>query len=283
MKVQSISRRLTQGLLFFTSFTLVIVACEVTLPEDRTPPATVGTTVFAAVRWGTQDRAIDIVFVPDAGYGDLSNTTNRQTFLDDVANEIDEGYWQNNAYTSNLGKFNFWYMWTTGTISAPTTGICPTMTWPSLTDASFAEMVILLHRNTAIRDCGGGARASSLAGGGNEWIIVHEAGHAVFGLPDEYCCDGGYFSISPILYNSEEACANDAANADWRDCQSFTANSGTVWWRSEGDINDLMVGVGPPVFEVGEADWVIMRNVLSGLGGSVNDPSVFAPNPWDWP
>ena len=266
-------------------FVFSLSGCEIGLPEDRTPPATAGTTVFAAIRWGSQDSRIDIVFVPDTSYGDLTVSTNRQNFLDDVANEIDEGFWQNNAYVSNLGLFNFWYMWTPGTISLPTTGICPIITWPSLTDASFAEMVILLHRNTAIRDCGGGARASSLAGSGNEWGVVHEAGHAIFGLPDEYCCDGGYWNISPVLYNSQSSCTSDAANAGWRNCQSFTGIGGRgTWWRSEDTINDLMSAGGPPVLEVGQADWVVMRSVLNSLPGiSANNPSVFAPNPWDWP
>lgn len=285
MKEPSSPHRSPRSWLALIVLLLAIMACEITLPEDQTPPATVGTTVFAAIRWRSQDSAIDIVFVPDATYGDLSVASNRQAFLNDVADEIDSGYWQNNGYANNLGLFNFWYMWTPGTISAPSSGICPVIAWPSLTDAAFAEMAILLHRNTAIRDCGGGARASSLAGSGNEWIIVHEAGHAVFGLPDEYCCDGGYWSLSPILYNSQASCTADPLNAAWQNCQSFTGIGGRgTWWRSEDSINDLMSAAGPPVLEVGQGDWVVMRNRLSGLpGASVNDPSVFAPNPWDWP
>jgi hypothetical protein len=260
------------------------LACEVSLPATRTPPAQVGSTVFAAIYWRSSENAIDVVFVPDSGYGDLGDTTNRQNFYDDVADLIDEGFYQNNMVYSNLSLFNFWYMHNTGTVTPPASGICPTLTWPNLTDAAFAEMVVIVHRNAAVRDCGGGGRASARAGGGREWIVVHEGGHAAFGLPDEYCCDGGYRHQPPILYNSQNSCNNDAANAAWRDCQSYTSVSGVDWWRSEDNTLDLMSGGGPTVLELGRADWVIVRQVLDALPSvTVNDPSVFAPTAWDWP
>ena len=271
-------------LLALIALVLASLACEVNLPATRTPPAQVGSTVFAAIYWQTSENTIDVVFVPDSGYGDLSNLTNRQNFYDDVADLIDEGFYQNNAIVRNITLFNFWYMHTPGTVSPPSSGICPSITWPSLTDAAFAEMVVIVHRNAAIRDCGGGGRASARAGGGREWIVVHEGGHAAFSLPDEYCCDGGYWHSPPILYNSQASCNSDPANAAWRNCQSFTSVYGATWWRSEDSTVDLMSAAGPPVHEVGQADWVLMRNVLTGLpGASVNDPTVFAPNSWDWP
>mgnify|MGYP003960090589 CR=1 FL=1 len=275
-----------KGLFVLLLFALLlsIQACELTISATRTPPATVGSTVFAILQWKPSDRAIDVVFVPDGGYGNLTTTANRQNFFDDVADLIDEGFYQNNAVAMNISLFNFWYMLNTGTVTPPASGICPTLTWPNLTDAAFAEMVVIVHRNTAVRDCGGGGRASARAGGGREWIVLHEGGHAIFGLPDEYCCDGGYWHVPPILYNSQASCTSDAANAGWRNCQSFTANNGSVWWRSEGLIVDLMSAAGPPVHEFGQADWVRVNTVLSGLpGASVNNPTVFAPTGWDWP
>lgn len=274
--------RLAIGLLLLA---MVVTGCNLTPSATNTPSVTRGTTVFSLVYWGTPDRAIDVVFVADAGYGDLTVTANRQNFLDDIANIVDTGYWQNNGIANNLGRFNFWFSTAAGgSVQAPTTGICPRITWPNLTDAAFAESVVIVHR-TGLRDCGGGARSSSLAGGGNEWISVHEFGHAAFGLPDEYCCDGGYWSVPPILYNSQAACTGDAANAAWRNCQSFTGTGGRgTWWRSEDTTVDLMSAGGPPTWEWGRADWVIVRQVLSALpGASVTDPGTFAPADWTWP
>ena len=39
---------------------------------------------------------------------------NRQAFVDDVSNMIDEGFYQNNGIARNLVYFNFWYMTSTG-------------------------------------------------------------------------------------------------------------------------------------------------------------------------
>jgi hypothetical protein len=263
-----------------------ISACDLNVTTPPTlPPPDLGTNVYSIIRWTNPDRAIDIVFVADSGYGNLSNVNNRQTFLNDVANIIDTGFWQNNAIVSNLGLFNFWYSTASGgSVTANTTGgICPNVTFPNLTSAAFAEMVVIVHQNN-LRDCGGGARASSQSGAGNEWIAVHEMGHAAFGLPDEYCCDGGYWNVSPVLYSLQASCTGDAANAGWRNCQSFTANNGTQWWRSEDNNIDVMRDAGPPSWEYGPGGWVVVRNVLNGLPGvTANNPSVFAPTDWNWP
>lgn len=275
-------RRLLGGL---TLLALILTGCDFTLSATATPAFSVGTTVFSAIRWRDPASAIDVVFVADEGYGALTNTANRQNFLNDVADLIDTGFWQNAVVGANLGLFNFWFSTAAGgDVEPPTSGICPRVTWPNLADAAFAELVVIVHRETEVRDCGGGGRASARAGGGREWIAVHESGHAAFGLPDEYCCDGGYWNISPILYNSQTACTSDPANAGWRNCRSFTASNGTTWWRSEDNNIDLMRDAGPTVWEFGPADWVIVRNVLNGLpGATVNAPSVFAPTNWDWP
>jgi len=270
--------RLVAVMVLFVSAT----ACEVTLSATGPPGATRGTTVFAAMRWSNPDRAIDVVFVPDDDYGDLSVVANRQVFLNDVANMIDTGFWQNNGIVNNLGLFNFWYTTVTGNVGPPAAGrTCPTVTWPALPDAAFAEVKVLLHTNV-LRDCAGGSFVTSEPT--SYRTVVHEANHGAFGLPDEYCCDGGYWNIPPILYNSLAACNADPANAGWRNCQSFTALSGTVWWRSEDATVDIMSSGGGTVWEYGRADWVIARNVLTGMPHAiVNDPSVYAPDLWDWP
>ena len=117
--------------------------------------------------------------------------------------------------------------------------------------------------------------------------IVHETGHVIFGLPDEYCCDSSYRVVEPVLYDSEADCTGDAANASWRNCESFTSSRDqSEWWRSQGDIdtNLIMLNTGDPVWESGPADWVVMEAVYDGLGGTpVVPPSVFAPTTWDNP
>ncbi len=274
-------------LLVSLGFLLMLTACNITVTPDPDNTPDVGSTVFAAIRWADPSRAMDVVFFADEGYGNLSNAGNLQTFLDDVSDAIDTGFYQNNAVVSNLGRFNFWYSTKSGADverNADTSVICPTVTWPTITDSAFAEMRVILHRETDVRDCGGGGSATAQAGASNWWIIVHEAGHAMFGLPDEYCCDGGYWNVSPILYNTANACTNDAANSAWRDCVQMASGATTVnWWRSQGTNIDLMRNAGPTVWEIGPAGWVIMRQVLDALPGSPpNDPDVLAPTNWNW-
>lgn len=261
-----------------TGFLFVLTGCELSFDTDDNPVSD-DTAVYELLRWRDPDEAIDIVFMPDDDYGDLSIDSNRQAFLDDVANLIDEGLWQSNAIVSNLGAFNFWYTTNSGNVQVNNDGICPIVDWPDMSEFAFAEVQLLVHQITGLRDCRWGNRATTEPD--SYRTIVHETSHAAFNLPDEYCCDGGYRSASPVLYTSENACNNDAVNAGWRNCEQIGS---TGFWRSEGSIIDIMSAVGSVVVEYGPADWIIMRNVLDGLPGyTPREPDVFAPDPWDWP
>jgi hypothetical protein len=263
------------------SIILLLFVFNATGCDVRIRPPAAACTVCAAIRWQDPDQAIDVVFVPDDDYGDLSVVANLQVFLDDVSNMIDEGFWQNNAMAHNLGAFNFWFMTQTGDVQPPDEGICPNVTWPDLTDAAFAEVLVLLHPNP-LRDCAFGNRVTSEPG--SYRTVVHETSHGAFVLPDEYCCDGGYWEAPPVLYETEEDCNNDPENEEWRDCQCFTDMQGEDWCRSEDTTGDIMSIGGITVWEYGPVDWVIVRGVLNGLGlGVPNDPTVFAPDNWDWP
>lgn len=262
----------------------LLAACDLNpVARESDQPITPGSTVFQFVQLqGDLDHALNIVFVPDTSYGDLTVLANRQAFLDDLGDVVDTGYWQNQVFVKNVHLTNFFYMTVAGSAAAPTgTAICPTVTWPSeaSTDAAFADLLLLIHTNS-LRDCRSGNRATSEPASFR--TIVHESSHALFNLPDEYCCDGGYWVKTPVLYSSEGACTGDAANAGWRNCVSFTANSGTVWWRSEDSNDDIMRGDGSVVLEHGPADWVVVRSVLSTLG-TPEPPTVFAPTAWDRP
>ncbi len=255
-----------------------MTACDLTLTAEDDEPIEPGSTVFSAFRPNQDpDEALNVVFVPDGSYGDQSVVANRQAFLDDVADLIDTGFWQNNMFVRNWPLVNFYYMTASGTVSPPTTGICPTVTWPAEadTDGAFADLLLLIHTNE-LRDCAGNGRATSEPTSFR--TVVHEASHALFALPDEYCCDGGYWEVPPVLYDAVNDCTNDAANAAWRDCDQLGAT--TLWWRSEDTTTDIMNGGGATVHEYGRADWVVVRNVLDDLG-TVAEPTVFAPDAWN--
>lgn len=267
------------------------LGCEIQriVSDDDTPFS--GATVYELfISQRDNDKAFNVVFVPDASYGDLSVTANRQAFVDDMADVIENGYWQNRAYFNGLFHFNYYYMTTSGSVTPRTPDAagnfrCPTVVWPAEvdTDGAFADQLVLMHRND-LRDCGGGGRAT--AEPTSYRTIVHETGHGLFGLPDEYCCDSFYREVRPVLYATQAGCQGDANNASWRNCVSFTsARDGSTWWRSQGNItaNLIMLNIGTEVWESGPADWFIMNNAYQTLGSpSVGTPDVFAPSRWSY-
>jgi hypothetical protein len=269
-------RRDTGVILGMAAVLLLAAACTPATPVGP-PPQSFGTSVFAAQVTRNPNEAIDVVLVPDDDYGDMNDATARQAFLDQVEVLIQSGFGMNQAWSVNSDEVNFWYMTLSGDVQ-PGTGICPSVTWPALTDAGFAEVLVLLHPNP-LRDCAWGSRVTSEPTSFS--TIVHEASHAAFGLPDEYCCDGGYWNVPPILYSTQAGCLNDPANAAWRVCQSVPSSSGPTWWRSEDGDCDIMACGGSTVLEYGPADWVIVERVLAALpNASITDPSVFAPASW---
>lgn len=263
--------------------TMVTSSCELNpVARESDQPITSGSTVYQLLQLQRDlDLALNIVFVPDTSYGDMSVLANRQSFLDDLGDVVDTGYWQNQVFVKNVHLTNFFYMTAAGSAVAPTTGICPVVTWPTqvATHAAFADLVLLIHTND-LRDCRSGNRATTEPTSFR--TVVHESGHALFSLPDEYCCDGGYWEMKPVLYDTSNECTTDPANASWRDCVAFIANSGANWWRSEDTRVDIMSGSGSTVLEFGQADWVVIRNVLDDLG-TPETPTVFAPDAWDRP
>ena len=248
--------------------------------------------LFAIQR--NMDNAFNILFVPDASYGDLSDLANRQAFVDDLTNAIENSYWQNQGYYFNLGRYNYYYSLDSGSVVANPPDSdgnfrCPTVTWPASinTDGTFADATILIHTNV-LRDCANPSSGRATAEPTSFRTIVHESSHAIFGLPDEYCCDSSYSANVPVLYATEAACLSDPVNAAWRNCVTFvSARDGNDWWRSEGNITSdaIMLWGGSTVWEFGPADWEIMEDAYLTFpaASSAGTPSVFAPDNWDRP
>lgn len=270
-----------------------LAGCEITpiaQPTDQPIPGT--TTVFELYTPNPDpNRAFSVLFVPDASYGDLTVLANRQAFMNDMADVIENAYWQNQAYFNGWFFFNYYYMTASGTVTANPpaadgTFVCPTMNWPAAvnTDGAFADVTLLMHTNE-LRDCANPASGRASAEPTSFRTVVHESGHALFGLPDEY--NGGViWAVPPVTYNTQAACNADPANASWRNCDSETTLSGGTSWRSQGHIDNsiIMRNGGDTVWETGPADWAVMDSVYDALPGSstVSTPSVFAPSAWSY-
>jgi hypothetical protein len=147
---------------------------------------------------GSPSDKIDVVFIPDKDYGgDIAQ------FKKDAMSLIENGYLDPDAFSQDRCKFNFFYYPQEGDYVS----VC--QKWELPTDPSDPQFIIKFPVKY-LKSCG---FADSTAivfvtsgractqGGSTTFstrlearVPVHESGHAIFNLADEYCCDGGYFT-----------------------------------------------------------------------------------------
>ncbi len=155
---------------------------------------------------GDPANKINIVFIKDKDYAG-----NHAQFLTDMENLIDNGYFNNPVYNNNKCKFNFYFHDDEGDYQE----VCKKWDLPAdfATDCPFANTAVIVFRG-GDRACKNGDRISVRFNGLN--TILHESGHALFGLRDEYCCDGST-SQGGACTNTFDSLAN---------CQNYAAANG---------------------------------------------------------
>jgi hypothetical protein len=192
---------------------------------------------------GDHSDKIDLIFVPDEDYGAAADIgTWMPGFLSDAGAHIDNLLGGKDPVTGNLDKFNFYYTQKQGTAS---TDHCGNASLPNnlLQDCTYADAVVVLHKNE-FGDC---ANANLYTAEGPVFpkkSFIHETGHAVFGLADEYddsrCVSEpkkatNYSQPNPMpnIWRSEANCVEDASSTvgwDPADCYKFTECKGG-WWK----------------------------------------------------
>lgn len=128
---------------------------------------------------GDVDHVFDVVFIPDTDITNMATFRGhcRSMISDALFAEPDLAYW--------TGQFNFYINPLPGTATdydrIDTDGLHQTPTnWANL---SFAEAKVLMHQNN-LRDYAYGGLFSTEQQ--NRGTMMHEGGHALFGLADEY-------------------------------------------------------------------------------------------------
>jgi hypothetical protein len=196
---------------------------------------------------GSHGEKFDIVFVPDNDYGAAADVdTWLPTFLDHISHQLDDRLGAVNPVTGNLCKFNFYYTKMQGVASSKTLPTDLTLLAP------FADAFVIVHTavfgdstnigTPSIFGCEGEISAATQ----NGRSFIHEGGHGIFGLADEYNespCRTAYFqpNPNPNIWATETAGRTDATGAGWNpdDINKFTDCSGD-WWRL-GTVNTIMV------------------------------------------
>jgi len=194
----------------------------------------------------TPENKIDVIFVPNRTYNG-----NRALFLADVRTVITTAYLRSDAIRANVAKFNFYTY--ADEASVYTYGSSPSFTAPAggctvFDDATtFADSISVMHPND-LRDWSGSgcSRRVFTSEPVSYRTFVHESGHSVFGLKDEYCCDSHYSTNppDPNIFSSKSSCEDYADDhgtprADCVNfCPAYSGNCGsTGFWKIDPNVD----------------------------------------------
>ena len=172
---------------------------------------------------------MDVVFIPDTDIT-LAN------FRAGLSGVIENLYFKYETYRgSDSGLmwrtiYNFYYSGVQGNYEESCNFTAPTNL---ATLQTVGDAIAILHQ-TNLRDCKSGGMFSSEIN--YDKTLIHETGHALFGLMDEYCCDSSYAQqpCYPNLYASLAACQADAPSLGLAagDCVKLASGGNSInFWR----------------------------------------------------
>lgn len=174
-------------------------------------------------------------FDPNSGYNN-----NLHTFLSDVEDKIFDRYLQTDQIKENESKYKFYYTATPLDASNCGATIGNAVVFAA---GTHCNAFVVLH-NDSRRDCTSGSVFT--AEGYTTKAFVHESGHALFGLADEYEGDTSYHLASPHPNiwpdlssggsQGKQWCEADitAYGGDTTKCNEFCndpSDCGFGWWR----------------------------------------------------
>ena len=183
---------------------------------------------------------------------------------------------ENNVIHANQKLFNFWY--TTQSVRIDDgRGHCPQVHTQDLGRLPlYADAVVILNNSTSL-DCNEGNVAT--AHFDQTITILHELGHGVFHLPDEYLDPNAHYQQSNgILFIGDKGglsmrkCKN-GLHPNWWNCKRIGANceprrAHVIGFspdiaRSEGCLDVVMYNAGLGLRHHGPADWVAIEDVIT--------------------
>lgn len=165
----------------------------------------------------------DFVFHMDDDYGgDLGD------LIADATDKLNDIFGKQELIDKNLDAFNFWIYKKEGDADD-----CGTPHADVSTDMPWRDDDAVLHVGT-FQDCTNVGLTRFSAEGSNTKAFLHESGHAVFGLGDEYDGPTNYSIVQspePNIFDTETACEGEQTSKfrDPAECYEFTARQGG-WW-----------------------------------------------------
>ncbi len=216
---------------------------------------------------GATSSHIDLVFHPTSEYTSLG------TFVTDVGDKIWNRYHAQDVirFPGNFNLFNFYVYKNAATVTN-----CGTVHTDADTDMPWRNVDAVLHV-ADFQDCSSVALQHFTAEGStNTKAFLHESGHAVLGLSDEYDgCYTAYFQPAdePNIWSSSAACQSEqtAKSRSTSACWKFTNCSGG-WWGIQGASDNTIMQqgmTGDPWGTEGRerAVWAFAHPTVSGGAG----------------
>ena len=216
----------------------------------------------------TASDHIDISFNRDA---DLQ--ANALTYSNMLEPMIRDAYFNNaqafgKVYTATRDSYTLW--------SAPegadrdSCDQALTFSGTAKTAKGYTDAEVVIHNENNTRGC------ASITFGGSAWIwgndpqpaekFIHESGHMLYGLGDEYCCDGGYGAVSVPrnVHASKQDCESVAASIGVSkslcvQIANSTTNQTTNHWRITDGQPEIMADN-----QNTNADWRDASNLARG-------------------
>lgn len=186
--------------------------------------------LYARYKGSTSDYE-DLVFHMADDYA--ANGQDFADFVGHATNKINSVYGAQDIIEKNLDKFNFWVYTKEGDEID-----CGTVHADADTDMPWRDDDAVLHAAN-FQDCTNVGLAHFSAEGTNTKAFLHESGHAVFGLGDEYDGPTNYSIVQspePNIFDTEAECRNEQTtkSRDPDECYEFTARSGGWWSIHQG-------------------------------------------------
>jgi hypothetical protein len=189
-------------------------------------------------RAGNSADKIDLVFHHTADYASFAN------FVSDVQSKVYSVYRQQAIVsdTANMDKFNFFIY-----SKVATTNSCGTVHADANIEISFRDVDAVLHVAN-MTDCTNLALTHFTAEGGNTKAFLHESGHGVFKMADEYDaspgCSTHYFEPAnePNIFDTQAGCQAEqtAKGRATSACRKFTTCQGE-WWGIHGASDNTVM------------------------------------------
>lgn len=192
-----------------------------------------------ARRAGATGDKLNLVFHRANDYASVDD------FIDDIEDKVYDIYKQQKIVREidNFDTFNF-YVYS----KIASTSSCGTVDSDADTDMPWRNVDAVLHTAT-FGDCTNLGLTHFTAEGHNTKAFLHESGHGVFGLADEYCGFTAYFEPAnePNIFDTEATCRAEqtAKGRNPDNCWEFCSG----WWgiHQLTDGNVMQIGnVGNP-------------------------------------